>query len=462
MVEPLVRGKHAALYALCTSFFMIGVDATIVNVAIPAIQTSLNARLNDMVWVNSIYALSYAVPLIVAGRLGDRFGPKRVFLIGLAGFAGASLGCALAPDPAVLIAARAVQGLAAALITPQTMSLIVQMFVPEKRGAALGIWSAVGAAAMAAGPLLGGLLVATAGWRTIFLINIPIGIAGWIAAFRLVPDHRPHRQHRLDLLGVVLSGAGLFAVVFAIQSGEHYNWGTIAGPLSISSVSVVGVICLLVFIFWQLVNPNEPLVPLTLFADRSFSAASSAGLTMGAAKGGFFLPLMIYLQSTLGYSALQAGVVSVPMFVLSSWCARVAGQASDRFNPALIAGSGFAVLSASITVLVVLLDPAVPFWLLIAPMLVGGAGLGAVSAPLASIATRSLPTELAGAASGVFTTTRQFGGAVGSASTGVLLQAGFGDNATTATQAALLFPIVMLVAGIGCCAVMYRSKPPAY
>ncbi|WP_421845464.1 MFS transporter [Mycobacterium sp.] len=462
MAEPLVRGKQAALYALCTSFFMIGVDATIVNVAIPAIQTSLNARLNEMVWVNSIYALSYAVPLIVAGRLGDRFGPKRVFLIGLAGFAGASLGCALAPDPAVLIAARAVQGLAAALITPQTMSLIVQMFVPEKRGAALGIWSAVGAAAMAAGPLLGGLLVAAAGWRTIFLINIPIGIAGWIAAFRLVPDHRPHRQHRLDLLGVVLSGAGLFSVVFAIQSGEHYNWGTIAGPLSISSVSVVGVICLLVFIFWQLVNPNEPLVPLTLFADRSFSAASSAGLTMGAAMGGFFLPLMIYLQSALGYSALQAGAVSVPMFVLSSWCARVAGQASDRFNPALIAGSGFAVLSASITVLVVLLDPAVPFWLLIAPMLVGGAGLGAVSAPLASIATRSLPTELAGAASGVFTTTRQFGGAVGSASTGVLLQAGFGDSATTATQAALLFPIVMLVAGIGCCAIAYSSKPPAY
>ncbi len=448
------RGKQAALYALCVSFFMIGLDASIVNVAIPAMRSSLSASLNDMVWVNSIYALCFAVPLILAGRLGDRFGPKPVFLIGLAGFTVASLSCALAPDAGVLIASRAVQGLAAALIAPQTMSLIVHMFPPDRRGAAMGIWGAVGAASMAAGPLMGGLLVATAGWRAIFLINIPIGIAGWIAALRLVPDHRPHQQHRFDLPGVALSGAGLFAVVFAIQSGEHYDWGGIVGPISISSVAILGAVCLVVFVLWQHLNPREPLLPLRLFTNRNFSTASTAGFAMGAAMGGLFLPLMIYLQTTLGYSPLLAGAATVPMFILSSWCARAAGRASDRVNPALLAGVGFAVLAVSIAVLVALLEPGVSLWLLMAPMLVAGVGLGAVSAPIASIGIRTVPTELVGAASGVFNTTRQLGGAVGSAATGALLQAGIGPTTTTATQASLVFPIVMLGVGVGCCALM--------
>ncbi|QUR66781.1 DHA2 family efflux MFS transporter permease subunit [Mycobacterium spongiae] len=450
------RSGQAALYALCVSFFMVGVDASIVNVAIPAMQTALDATLNDMVWVNSIYALCLSVPLIMAGRLGDRFGPKRLFLVGLAGFTAASLACALAPEPEILIAARAAQGLAAALVIPQTMSLIVHIFPAERRGAALGIWSAVGAAAMAAGPLMGGVLVASVGWRWIFLINVPIGIAGWIAALRFVPDYRPHHQHRFDLLGVALSGTGLFAVVFAIQSGEHYDWGIIAGPISIASVAITGVICLLVFVLWQNVNSREPLLPLRLFTNRNFSTASTAGLAMGAAMGGLFLPLMIYLQTTLGYSPLVAGAATVPMFVLSSWCAHAAGRASDRWNPALISGAGFAVLAVGIAALVWVLDPGVSLWLLMAPMLVAGVGLGGVSAPLAGIATRTVPTELVGAASGVFNTTRQLGGALGSAATGVLLQAGIGPTTTTATQASLVFPIVMLVMGVGCCALMRK------
>ena len=454
------RGGQPALYALCVSFFMIGLDATVVNVAIPAIQSSLGASLNDMVWVNSAYALCYAVPLIVAGRLGDRFGPKRVFLVGLAGFTTASLACALAPTAGVLIGARAAQGLAAALIAPQTLSLIVHLFPAERRGAALGIWGAVGGAAMAAGPLVGGAMIAALGWRAIFLLNIPIGIAGFVAAVRLVPDHRPHRPHRFDVAGVALSGAGLFAVVFAIQSGERYRWGTIAGPISIGSVAVFGTICLVVFVAWQHRNPREPLLPLRLFADRNFSAASTAGLAMGAAMGGLFLPLMVYLQTTLRYSALAAGAVTVPMFVLSSWCARVAGRASDRVSPARLAGAGFAVLAVSITVLAMLLHPGVSLWLLLAPLTVAGVGIGAVSAPLAGIATRDLPADLVGAASGVFNTTRQVGGAIGSAATGLLLQAGLGHSTTTATQAALAFPIAMLIVGIGCCALVRSPASP--
>ncbi|MCD2157965.1 MFS transporter [Rhodococcus cerastii] len=447
-----------ALYALCVSFFMIGLDATVVNVAVPAISDSLEAGLNEMVWVNSAYALCYSVPLIVAGRLGDRFGPKRVFLIGLAGFTVASLCCALAPTAEMLIGARAAQGCAAALIAPQTMSLIVHMFVPERRGRALGVWGAVGGASMAAGPLVGALLVTTLGWRGIFLINVPLGVAGFLAAVRWVPEHRSTHRHRFDPFGIALSGVGLFAVVFAVQSGEHYHWGTIAGPVTIPALFVFAVVCLLGFVVWQHHNPREPLLPPRLLRNRNFSAASAAALAMGAAMGGLFLPLMIYLQESLGYSALAAGAVTVPMFALSSICARQAGRLSDTVSPRMLAAGGFFALVWGIGSLVWLLHPGMSLWVMMPSLLISGIGIGAVSAPLAGIATRTVERSLVGSASGVFTTARQLGGALGSAATGVLLQAHLGADATSATRAALVFPILMLVLGLGCCSAMRPAR----
>lgn len=451
---------QAALYALCVSFFMIGLDATVVNVAVPDIRASLDASLNDAVWINSAYALCYAVPLILAGRLGDRYGPKRIFLIGVTGFTLASLACALAPSAPVLIAARAVQGLTAALIAPQTMALIVHLFPAERRGRALGVWAAVGGAAMAAGPVIGGLLVAWTGWRGIFLINLPVGVAGWIAAHRLLPDWRPAKDHRLDLWGIVLSGLGLAALVFGVQSGEAYDWGTVAGPLTISSILVFGALCLAAFVWWQHHNPDEPLLPLRLFHHRNFSAAVTAGGAMGAAMGGLFLPLMVYLQSDLGYSPPAAGAITVPMFALSSLCARFAGKRSDTTSPRLLAAAGFALLIAGLGSLTWLLRPGISPWALMPSLLVSGIGIGLVSAPLAAIATRTLEPSLVGAASGVFNTTRQLGGALGSAATGVLLQAHLGSTSTTATQAALAFSVAMLVIGLGCCAIV-RPAPAA-
>ncbi|MEV7510378.1 DHA2 family efflux MFS transporter permease subunit [Streptomyces sp. NPDC090085] len=445
-------GPRAALYALCVGFFMICLDATVVNVAVPDIRASLGASLNEAVWVNSAYALCYAVPLILAGRLGDRYGPKRIFLTGLAGFVAASLACALAPGAPVLIAARAVQGLAAALIAPQTMALIVHLFPAERRGRALGVWGAVGGAAMAAGPVIGGLLITWTGWRGIFLVNIPVGVIGWIAAARLLPDWRPAREHRFDLWGIALSGLGLTAVVFGVQSGEAYDWGTVAGPFSIATILAFGVLCLVAFVWWQHRNTREPLVPLRLFHHRDFSAAATAGGAMGAAMGGLFLPLMIYLQSDLGYSPLAAGAVTVPMFVLSSVCARLAGTWSDTTSPRALAALGFALLVVGTGSLALLLRPGIGLWALMPSLLVAGIGVGLVSAPLAGIATRTLEPALVGAASGVFNTTRQLGGALGSAATGVLLQADIGDTPTTATRAALAFPVVMLLIGLACCA----------
>lgn len=447
------------LYALCVSFFMICLDASVVNVALPDVRTSLGASLNDAVWVNSAYALCYAVPLILSGRLGDRYGPKRLFLAGLAGFTLASLTCALAPNTPVLIATRAVQGLAAALIAPQIMSLIAHLFPTERRGRALGVFGAVGGAAMASGPLVGGLLVAWTGWRGIFLINLPVGVAGWIAAYLLLPDWRPARHHRLDLWGIALSGLGLTALVFGVQSGEAYDWGTVAGPVTIPSVLAFGAVCLAAFVWWQHRNTREPLLPLRLFHDRAFSAAATAGGAMGAAMIGMFLPLMVYLQSDLGYRAPAAGAATVPMFAVSALCARLAGKRSDTVSPRLLAALGFLLLIVGVGSLTLLLRPGIGLGALMPPLLVTGVGIGLVSAPLAGIATRGLEPSLVGAASGVFNTTRQLGGALGSAATGGLLQAHLGNTPTSATQVALALPVVMLLVGLACCAVARPARP---
>ncbi|MFJ6793691.1 DHA2 family efflux MFS transporter permease subunit [Streptomyces sp. NPDC091268] len=449
---------RAALYALCVGFFMICLDAPVVNVAVPDLRSSLGASLNSAVWVNSAYALSYAVPLILAGRLGDRYGPKRVFLTGLAAFTLASLACALAPGTAALITTRSLQGVAAALMAPQVMTLIVHLFPAERRGRALGVYGAVGGAALAAGPLLGGLLVTATGWRGIFLVNVPVGAAGWIAAYRLLPNRRPAREHRLDAWGIVLSSLGLTALVFGVQSGEAYDWGTVAGPVTIPGLLVFGVLCLAAFLGRQRYG-TEPLLPLRLLHHRDFSAAALAGGAMGAAMGGLFLPLMIYLQGDLGYGPTAAGALTVPTFVLSSLCARAAGKRSDTTSPRLLAGTGFALLAAGVGTLAALLGPGAGGWPLVPPLLVCGIGIGLVSTPLAGVAVRTLEPGLVGAASGVFHTTRQFGGALGTAATGMLLEARVAGSAATATQTALLFPVAALLVGLGCCTLIRPTTP---
>lgn len=309
---------------------------------------------------------------------------------------------------------------------------------------------------MAAGPVVGGVLVALLGWRSIFFVNVPIGLAALVAALVLVPERTLLRDHRLDLWGMVLSGVGLGALIFALQSGEYYDWGRIAGPVSIPAVFMLGAICLIGFVIRQRCNPSEPLVRPRLFADRDFSAASAAGTAMGAAMGGLFLPLMIYVQSTLGWSPTVSGVITVPMFVLSAVCASYAGRLSDSVGPVRLCSGGFLLLATGLVSLVWFLSPEMNLWSVTMPLLLCGIGIGAVSAPLAVIAARGLESSLVGAASGVFTTGRQLGGAVGGAGTGALLQARIGPTATSATQAALMFSVTMLLIGLGCCAAVRR------
>src|SRR3712207_4865980 len=221
-----------ALWSLVIGFFMILIDTTIVSVANPRIMEGLDTDINAVIWVTSAYLLAYAVPLLITGRLGDRFGPKKLYLLGLVVFTLASLWCGLSRDVETLIAARVLQGLGAAIMTPKTMAVITRIFPPNRRGAAMALWGATAGVATLVGPILGGVLVDGFGWEWIFFINVPVGVAGFILAWRFVPSLTTH-PHRFDIPGVVLSAVGLFLLVFGIQEGETYDWGTITGPVTV-------------------------------------------------------------------------------------------------------------------------------------------------------------------------------------------------------------------------------------
>src|SRR6478736_7872825 len=222
--SPLAGGNPwNALWAMLVGFFMILVDATIVAVANPSIMDKLGADYDSVIWVTSAYLLAYAVPLLVAGRLGDRFGPKNLYLVGLSVFTLASLWCGLAGTIGMLIAARVVQGIGAALLTPQTLSTITRIFPPERRGVAMSLWGATAGVATLVGPLAGGVLVDHLGWQWIFFVNVPVGVIGLALAVWLIPT-LPTRNHRFDVIGVVLSGLGMFLVVFGLQEGQSHHW----------------------------------------------------------------------------------------------------------------------------------------------------------------------------------------------------------------------------------------------
>jgi EmrB/QacA subfamily drug resistance transporter len=422
--EPVpTRKAWAALGALCIGFFMIMLDTTIVNVAIPAMIDGLSADLTEIIWINSIYLLTYAVPLLLSGRLGDRFGPKRMFLGGLVLFTLASAACGLADSATPLIVARAVQGLGAAAIAPQTMAFITRLFPPSKRGAPMGMWGAVAGVATIAGPLLGGVLVETLGWEWIFFVNLPIGIVGLVMTLILVPDWQPRHSHRFDPLGIALSCAGLFLVVFGLQEGQRYAWGTVAGSITISEIIGAGVVLLVVFVVWQRFNRREPLLPLNVFRHRNFSLSNIANVAVGFTMAGIFLPIVIYIQSVLGYSAIESGLITAPMSFVAGMVAPFAGRLSDRISGKWIVAVGISLFAAGGGLIALVSEADSTGWALVPPFVVCGMGVGCIFSPLANLATYGLDPRLMGTGSGIFATTRQVGGVIGSAAIGVLLQA---------------------------------------
>ena len=456
-----------ALFSLVIGFFMILVDTTIVSVATPAIIADLDAEVNSVVWVTSAYLLAYAVPVLITGRLGDRYGPKNIYLLGLTVFTLSSLWCGLTGSIEMLIVARVFQGLGASMITPQTMAIITRIFPSAKRGQAMALWGATAGVATLVGPLLGGVLVDALGWEWIFFVNVPVGIVGFVLAYRLVPRLQTN-THRFDWIGVALSGIGMFLLVFGIQEGHQYDWGVITGIISVPALIVAGVLVLTAFVIWQAVNRREPLVPLPLFRDRNFSLANVAITTMGFSITAFAFPFMLYAQLVRGLSPTEAALLLVPMAIMSIALAPWVGKLTDAVHPAKITAFGFAAAIVALFALSREMTPDSETWEILLTMGLFGIGNAFIWAPTSATATRNLPIHQAGAGAGIYNATRQVGAVLGSAAIAVLMdsrlsaqglkfepsEAGGGnlpaqvfDPFSTAMSQAMLLPAAFLVIG---------------
>jgi EmrB/QacA subfamily drug resistance transporter len=422
-VRKFHANPWAVLLVVSLGFFMTLLDLTIVNIAIPNLITNLHASLDDVLWVINAYALVLAVLVITAGRLGDLIGPRIMFTSGIAVFTAASAACGLAPNPGWLIAFRAVQGLGAAMLMPQTLTIITNTFPPDRRGAAFGVWGAVAGVATIAGPTLGGLLVTAFDWRWIFYVNLPIGVLVLLITPMIIPNVKPGRRHRIDIPGVLLASAALLAICYGLVEGQKYNWGTITGFISIPLILGVGVVLLLAFMLVQkLTQDKEPLVPFKLFRDRNYSVVNWVSGVLAVGMMGIFLPLTIYFQSVLGFTALKAGLVMAPASLMSMFVAPVAGRMVDKIGGKYILMSGLTLFGAGMGWLALAAHPASSWPTFETPLAVAGFGMGCIFAPMTTVAMRNVDPRMAGAASGVLNTVRQVGQVIGVAAVGALLQ----------------------------------------
>ncbi|MBI0298051.1 DHA2 family efflux MFS transporter permease subunit [Streptomyces sp. PRKS01-29] len=421
--QPATRRPWLVLAIMCIGFFMSLLDGSIVNVAIPTLIHSMDASYDQVLWVIDGYLLLFSVLLITTGRLGDIFGYRRLYVVGTITFTIASALCGLAGSPSQLLAARLLQGVGGALLFPQVISSILTIFPPQLRGRAFGLFGAIAGFAPIIGPVLGGFLLARLSWRWIFFINVPIGIATAVLALAFAPPMRSDRRHRLDLVGVALATAGLSGIVFGLIEGERYDWGTITGPISITSVIVAGVALLVVFVFRQHRQRDEPLMPLTLFGARNFAVGNWVGFVFQLGMIGIMFVLVLYLQMACGYSALETGLVVLPNAVLTAVGSMYAGRLSDTFGGKYILLAGMTLLAVGLLVLVAMVGPGSGAGSLLPGLTIIGIASGATFAPLQQATMDGVDPRLVGAASGVSSTTRQIGGVLGTAVLGALLSA---------------------------------------
>ncbi|HEX8918848.1 MAG TPA: DHA2 family efflux MFS transporter permease subunit [Chloroflexota bacterium] len=435
IVSPRIQANNwIVLVVLTLGYFMILVDTTIVNVALPTMEQGLHAGFDQVLWVVNAYILVYAVLLITAGRLGDIFGPKRLFLVGLALFTVASAACGFSQSAEQLILFRVVQGVGAALLTPQTLTILPAIFPAEQRGAAFGILSSVAGLAVVVGPTVGGWLVTDYSWQAIFFLNVPIGVAATLAAILLVPEIHSRRSPALDLPGVLLASASLFSLIYALVESQRYDWGPINSLaafslgstrwslLSVYSLLVYAGALLLLFVWWE-TRAAQPLLPLSLFSDRNFSVANLIFSVIGFPFA-MFIVLSIFLQSVLGMSAIHAGLTMIPTSLGIMVVGPIAGRLADRMNGKYILLAGLIGAAPGIVLTANALSLSNTSWQLVLPLALTGVGLGFVFAPMTTLAMRDVQPALAGAASGFLFTSRQVGQAVGSAVIGSVLANG--------------------------------------
>jgi EmrB/QacA subfamily drug resistance transporter len=409
--------KWWTLGAMCFALFMIMLDNTVVNVALPSIQQDLGASISGLEWTINGYTLSFAVLLATGGRLGDIFGRRRMFLTGVVIFALSSATAGFAPNETALVISRVVQGVGAALMMPGTLSIITDAFPAHERGKAMGTWAGVSALALAVGPVLGGFLTEHVSWRAIFYINIPVAIGAVVATLFAVRESRDTSVGRdVDYAGVAVLTVGLTALVLALVEGNAWGWGSaqILGLLALAAVALP------TFVFVEN-RVKAPMVQFDLLSDRNFLGAVVVALIITFAMMGVFFFLALYMQDILGYSPLEAGIRFLPSTLMIVGVAPVAGRLSDRFGPRWLIAGGLLIVAASlisfsrIAVDSTYLDLLPGFMLL-------GIGVAMTMSPMTSAAMNAVPVQKAGIASGVLSMFRMVGGSLGIAITGAIFQ----------------------------------------
>ncbi len=408
--------KWWTLVAVAVGLFMIMLDNTVVNVALPSIRRELDISISELEWVVNAYALTFGVLLLSGGKLADLLGRRRIFIVGLAIFTISSLFCGLAAGAGMLIGARVVQGVGAALMNPATLSIITATFPPRQRGTAIGIWAGVSALALAIGPLVGGVITQHINWSWIFFINIPVGIVGILGA-RIFIDESKDESHeqRLDLPGLTTSAIGLFALTFALIESNDRGWGSGL----VLSLFVVSAVFLLAFVLLER-HQRLPMLDLGLFRNLTFASANAVMFLIGLAMFGMFFFVSIYVQNVLGFSPTKAGATFLPMTVLIILVAPNAGRLSDKLGPRSMMVPGLVLVSLSL-LLFSMQDESSSFWSLLPALVVGGFGMAMAMAPTTSAAMGSVPVDKAGVGSAVINSMRQVGGSVGIAVMGAIV-----------------------------------------
>jgi EmrB/QacA subfamily drug resistance transporter len=449
--------KWWTLGAVSFGLFMIMLDNTVVNVALPAIERDLGAGLSELEWIVSGYALTFAALMLTGGKLADLLGRRRVFVAGLAVFAGSSLACALAPSAGFLIGARIVQGAGAALMNPATLSIITATFPPRQRGTAIGIWAGVSAIALAIGPLVGGLLTEHVGWSSIFYLNVPIGLVAIAASVLLIDESRDTTEgQRPDLPGQVTSAVGLFALTYALIQANGYGWGSarIVAAFAIATAALVA------FVLLER-HQRAPMLDLHLFRNGTFAGANIVLLLVALAMFGVFFFLSLYMQNILGYSPVKAGAAFLPMTGLVILIAPLAGRLSDRLGSRWLLTGGMAIFAVQLLYFS-RLGVHEGFWNLVPGMLLGGLGVPAVMAPASAAALSGVSVDRAGVGSAVLNSSRQLGGSIGVALMGAIMVHEIGGRQTPAAfvhglSVALEVGAVIALAGAVVAAAMVRT-----
>ncbi len=396
------------LGALCFALFMIMLDNTVVNVALPAIKSDLGISTAELEWTVAAYALTFASLLLTGGKLGDLLGRRLIFVIGLVIFTLSSLACGLSSTAPELIGARAVQGVGAALMMPATLSIISATFAARERGMAIGIWAGVSAMALAIGPLLGGIITEHISWNWIFFVNVPIGVLAVLAAIFVVPESKDtSREQRLDLPGLATSGIGLLALVYALIEANQYGWTS----ARIVGLFVVAAVALTAFVLLEL-HQRLPMLDLSLFRNGTFAGANIVAILVTMAMFGIFVFFPIYMQTFLGWSPIQAGAALLPWTLMIVIFAPIAGKLSDRVGSRWLMAGGMTVVAICCLLLsTVTLQSS--FWNLLPAFVLGGLGMSFVMTPMSAAAMGAAPVAKAGVASGVLNTFRQVGVALG-------------------------------------------------